>query len=64
VIILVCMIVTYLIVSIIFLRFVKYEQGVNLIPNRTLWLKLGTDSIGGVRFLLSKIRGRDSYENV
>ena len=64
VIILICIIGTYLIISVIFLRFVKHEQGINLIPNRTLWLQVGTDSIGGVRFILSKLRGRDTYQQV
>jgi len=31
-------IVIYLLVSVLILRFVKHEQSINLIPNRTLWL--------------------------
>ncbi|CAF3394993.1 unnamed protein product [Rotaria sp. Silwood1] len=64
IIILVCMITTYLIISVLFLRFVKHEQGINLIPNRTLWLQIGHDSIYGVRFILSKVTGRNTYEEV
>ncbi|CAF1341044.1 unnamed protein product [Adineta steineri] len=64
IIVLICIITIYLIISIIFLRFVKHEQGINLIPNRTLWLQIGADAMNGVRFTVSKVRGRDSYEKL
>ncbi|CAF2039264.1 unnamed protein product [Rotaria magnacalcarata] len=64
IIILVSLMATYAIVSVIFLRFVKHEQGINLVPNRSLWLQLGHDSIHGVRFLVAKIQQRNTYEKV
>jgi hypothetical protein len=57
-------IVIYLLVSMLILRFVKHEQGINLIPNRTLWLEIGTDSIRGVRFISSKVTRRNTYEKI
>ncbi|UJR36379.1 hypothetical protein I4U23_029103 [Adineta vaga] len=56
--------ITYLIVTTAFLRLVKHEHGINLIPHRTFWLKIGSNSIYGVRFVLGKIRGQNSYESV
>jgi hypothetical protein len=63
-IIFICIIATYLIVGVLFLRFVKHEQGVNLIPNRSLWVQTGRDSIGGVRFLWTKLMRGNTYEKV
>ena len=65
VIILICLVAVYLILGLGFLRFVKHEQGLNLIPHRLFWLQLGTDAVGGVRFVLSKVTGRGgNYEKV
>ncbi|CAF0782154.1 unnamed protein product [Adineta ricciae] len=60
----VSILVTYLLVTVVFLRFVKHEQGVNLIPHRTFWWQLGSHSIYGVRFVFDKLRGRNSYDNL
>lgn len=62
VIVLLCVMMTYLVISVLFLRFVKHEQGMNLIPNRTLWLQIGHDSIRGIRFVLTKVTKRNTYE--
>ncbi|CAF3374870.1 unnamed protein product [Rotaria socialis] len=64
IIILVSAMAIYAIASVIFLRFVKHEQGINLVPNRNLWLQLGHDSIHGVRFLVARIQRRNTYEEV
>jgi hypothetical protein len=65
VIILICLIATYLIGGIIYLRFVKHNHGIDVIPNRLLWIQMGNDSIGGVRFLVGKVTGRsNAYEKV
>ncbi|CAF0741765.1 unnamed protein product [Rotaria sordida] len=52
IIVLLCIIATYLIISILFLRLVKHEQGINLIPNRTLWLQIGHDTIQVLLFIV------------
>ena len=64
IIILICIISTYLIVSVLFLRFVKHQRGIDLIPNRTLWSQIGINSIHGVRFILSKVRRQNTYDRV
>ncbi|CAF2399820.1 unnamed protein product [Rotaria sp. Silwood2] len=61
IIILLSIITTYLIISVLFLRFIKHEQGINLIPHRTLWLQIGHDSIHGIRVTLSKVTRRNTY---
>ena len=58
VILLVSILAAYLLFGCLFLRFVRHEQGANVIPHRLFWLQTGTDSIGGVRFILSKVTGR------
>lgn len=58
VILLVSVVVAYLLFGCLFLRFVKHEEGANVIPHRLFWLQAGLDSIGGVRFILSKVTGR------
>jgi hypothetical protein len=64
IIVLICIVGTYLIIGVLFLRFARHEKGIDLIPNRTLWLQIGVDSIHGVRFILSKVTGRNPYEAV
>jgi len=34
------MVVVYLIAGVLILKFVKKEEGINLIPNRTIWVKI------------------------
>ena len=55
----------YLLFGAIFLRFVRHENGVNMIPNRTFWLQASAYFLQGFRFSLSKICPRQiSYEKV
>ena len=64
VIVLLSLIGTYLLVGVLFLRFVRHERGTALLPNRSFWLQVGQDTIGGVRFTLFKLTGRKAYQQI
>lgn len=65
VIILISIIGAYLIFGAVFLRFVKNQQGLDMIPHRSMWSQLGKDCVGGARFVVRKVTGKSSdYQSV
>ena len=63
--VLVCLIVSYLLVGVLILRCVKHQQGIDMIPHRTFWMHVPSDALGGVRFTWAKVtRRKNVYESV
>ena len=63
--VLVCLTISYLLVGVLILRFVKHQQGIEMIPHRIFWMQVPRDALGGVRFTWAKItRRKNAYESV
>ena len=67
VIIFVVLLAVYLIGGMVFLRFRQGASGLDMIPNRSMWLNVTSHAIDGMRYSIAVIRHRSlqaSYEKV
>jgi len=63
-IILLVLVVVYLVAGILFNKFRRQMNGIELIPNVTFWTSIPGLVKDGVMFIVNKVRGRGSYTQV
>ncbi|CAF0864078.1 unnamed protein product, partial [Didymodactylos carnosus] len=58
VIILICLVTTYLVGGMLFMKFKRGASGFEMLPNRTFWIKTTLNAVGGVRYSFNAIQGK------
>ncbi|XP_070565874.1 cation-dependent mannose-6-phosphate receptor-like isoform X2 [Ptychodera flava] len=59
-----CLVSVYLIGGVLYLKFVKHEEGVNLIPNGEFWMELPALIKDGFLFAISPCRKNSAYSEI